>query len=158
MCVIEEIAARRRQQRVENAIFGSVVGAHTHAAHGLFTSALDGDLDQVTDDRLDIAAHVSDLGELGRFDLDERSIGQACQAASNFGLAHAGRSDQQDVLRGNLLPQGLRHLRTPPTTAQRDGHGLLGLALTDDMFVKFANDFLRGHRRHDYSSTSMVKF
>jgi hypothetical protein len=86
------------------------------------------------------------------------SIGQTRQAARDFGLAHTGRSDHQDVLRRDLLPQGLGHLRAPPAVAQRDGHGLLGLALTDDMFVKFANDFLRGHGRHDYSSTSMVKF
>jgi hypothetical protein len=146
--IVEEIAACRRQQGVENAVFGSVFGTYTNARHCLFTSTLDGNLDEVTDNRFDIAAHVTDLGKLGGLDLDERRVGQTCQPARDFGLANTSGSDHQDILRRDLLAQRLGDLRAPPAVAQRNRHGLLGLALTNDMFVQFVNNFLRSHRRH----------
>jgi hypothetical protein len=69
---------------------------------------LDRDLDQIADDRVDVAADVADLGELGRLDLDERRLGEPRQPARDLGLADAGRADHQDVLRRDLLAQRLR--------------------------------------------------
>jgi len=89
----------------------------------------------------DIAADVADLGELGRLDLDERCVGQLGQAASDLGLAHAGRSDHQDVLGRDFLAQRVSHLLAAPTVAQRHGDGLLGLVLADDVLVEFGDDF-----------------
>ena len=103
--------------------------------------ALDGDLDQVTDNGLDIAADIADLGELGRLDLDKGCIGQAGQATGNFGLADAGRTDHQDVLRCDFLTQGLGHLGTPPAVAQGNGDRFFGVVLADDMLVQFGDDF-----------------
>ncbi len=122
----ETRAARRRQQRIEHALLGRILGARPHRLHRPLAARLDGHLDQVADDGFDIAADVADLGELGRLDLDEGRIGQAGQAAGNLGLADAGRADHQDVLGGDLLAQRLGHLGTPPAVAQGDGHRLLG--------------------------------
>ena len=66
----------RWQQCVENAIFGVVHGAVAHPLHRLVAPILDGDLDEIADDRLDIPPDIADLGEFGRLDLDE---GRVCQ-------------------------------------------------------------------------------
>ncbi|MNR06389.1 hypothetical protein D3C85_1224580 [compost metagenome] len=70
----------------------------TDADDFLLAQQLDRGIGQVADDRLDITADITDFGELGRFDLDERGVGQFGQAAGDFGLADAGRADHQDVL------------------------------------------------------------
>ena len=84
--------AHRRQQHVEQALLGGVGGAVAHLARLGLARLLDRDLDQVADDRVDVAADVADLGELGRLDLDERRVGEPRQAARDLGLAHAGRA------------------------------------------------------------------
>jgi hypothetical protein len=94
-----EAGARRRQQGVEDAVFGGVFGAVAHADDFLLAQHLQRGIGQVADDRLDVAADVADFGELGGFDLDERRVGQLGQATGDFGLADAGRADHQDVLR-----------------------------------------------------------
>ena len=106
------------------------------------------DLDEVADDRVDVAADVADLGELRRFDLDERRIGEAREAARDLGLADAGRSDHQDVLRRDLLAQRLGHLLPAPAVAQRDRDGALGGILPDDVLVELGDDFVGRHVRH----------
>jgi hypothetical protein len=55
---------RRRQQHVEQALLGVHLGAVFHFFEALFAHHVDGDLDQVADHGLDIAAHVADLGKL----------------------------------------------------------------------------------------------
>jgi hypothetical protein len=52
---------------------------------------LDRDIDEIANNRVDISANVADLRELGRFNLDERRVGQAREPACNLGLADAGR-------------------------------------------------------------------
>ena len=71
----------------------------------LLAHHLDGELDQVADHRLDVAADVADLGELRRLDLDERRLRQLGQPARDLGLADAGRADHDDVLRRDLVAQ-----------------------------------------------------
>ncbi len=110
-----------------------------------FARLLHGDVDQVADDRVDVAADVADLGELGRLDLDERGLGQAGQAARDLGLADAGGPDHQDVLRRDLAAQGLLDVLAPPAVAQRDGDGALGAVLADDVLVQLVDDFAGGH-------------
>jgi hypothetical protein len=46
------------------------------AAHLALALLLDGHVDQVAHDGVDVLADVADLGELGRLDLDEGRIGQ----------------------------------------------------------------------------------
>ncbi len=105
---------------------------------------VDGDLDEVADDLLDVAADVADLGELGRLDLEERRLGELGQAPGDLGLADAGRADHQDVLRQHLLAHRLGKLLPAPAIAQRDGDGALGVVLADDVAVEFGDDFARG--------------
>jgi hypothetical protein len=68
------------------------MGARLDVLAHLLAHQADGDLDQVADDLLDVAADIADLGELGRLDLDERRTGKARQAARYLGLADAGSS------------------------------------------------------------------
>ena len=137
------ISRRRRQQHVEDALLGRVLRARAHAlAHRLLARLLDADLDQVAHDRVDVAADVADLGELGRLDLDERRVGEPREAARDLGLADAGRPDHQDVLRRDLLAQRLGDLLAAPAVAQRDRHRALRLALADDVLVELVDDFL----------------
>ena len=104
---------------------------------------LDGDLGQIADDRLDVAADVADLGELRRFDLQERRARQPRQAPRDLRLSDAGRPDHDDVLRRDLVAQLRRELLPPPAIAQRDGHGALGRVLPDDVRVELAHDLFR---------------
>ncbi len=137
--------ARRRQQRVQDAVLGGIFSLGAHAAHFGLARLLDGDLDQVAHDGVHVAAHITDLGELGGLDLDEGRVGQAGQAAGDLGLAHAGGADHQDVLGDDFVAQGLGHLLAAPAVAQRHGHRPLGLVLADDVLVQFRDDFLGSH-------------
>jgi hypothetical protein len=103
-----------------------------------------GDLGQVADDGVDVAADVADLGELGRLDLDEGRVGQPRQAARDLGLADAGGADHQDVLRRDLGAQRLGHLRARQRL-RRAMATAAWRALADDVLVEFGDDFLRGH-------------
>src|SRR5258708_7081305 len=98
---------------------------------------------------VDVASDVADLGELAGLDLDERRVGEARQPSRDFGLAHAGGPDHQDVLRRDLVPQRLRHLLPAPAIAKRDRDRALSGFLADDVLVELGDDFLGGHvRRH----------
>jgi hypothetical protein len=105
------VAARRcaavgvaggRDQHVEDAVLGQVLGARAVRLHGLLALLLDGHLGQVADDGIDVLADVAHLGELGGLDLDERRVRQPRQAARDLGLADAGGADHQDVLGRDL--------------------------------------------------------
>ena len=146
--VVEVHFARRRQQHVEQALLGGVGGAVAHLARLGLARLLDRGLDQVADDRVDVAADVAHLGELGRLDLDERRVGEAREPARDLGLADAGRADHQDVLRRDLLAQRLGHLLAPPAVAQRDRDRALRGVLPDDVLVELGDDFGGGHVRH----------
>ena len=65
----------------------------------------DRDLDQITNDRFDVAADVSDFGELGCLDLYERRVDDSRDPASDLGLADAGWPDHEDVLGMHLAAQ-----------------------------------------------------
>jgi hypothetical protein len=146
---IRVVALDRRhtgQQRVEHALLGHVLGSRPDLEHLLLARVLDRHLHQVAHDRVDVAAHVAHLGELGRLDLDEGRVGQARQAPRDLGLAHARGPDHEDVLGRDLGAQRFGHLRAAPAIAQRDRHGALGLALADDELVELVDDLLRRHR------------
>ena len=115
-------------QRVERAVFGRLLGARLHVLAFALPGQRDGDLDEVADDLVDVAADVADFGELGRLDLEEGRAGELGEAAGDLGLADAGRPDHQDVLRQHLLAQPLVELQSPPAVAQRDRDRALGVA------------------------------
>src|SRR5690606_7889274 len=109
-----------RQQRIEDAVFGALLGLGADLLLGLLAVQLDRGVGEVTDDLLDVLADVADLGEAGRLDLDERRVGQRRQPARDLGLADAGGADHQDVLGHDLVAQLVIELRTAPAVAQRD--------------------------------------
>ena len=91
-------------QCIEHPLLGRDLGFRRHRFAQPLPCHADGDLDQVADDLLDIAADITDLGELGRLDLQEWGVGQAGQASRAISvLPHAGRPDHQDILRQHLL-------------------------------------------------------
>ncbi len=139
---------RRRQQRIEHALFRGIGRLLAHLRHRLVARHLQRDLDEIAHDRLDVAPDVADLGELRRLDLDERRAGELGEAARDLGLADAGRADHQDVLRHDLVAQTVRHVAAAPARAQRDRDGALGGVLADDMLVELVDDFLR-RQRHE---------
>src|SRR5690606_7288824 len=155
---VEADRTRRRQQGVEHAVLGGIQRAVAHRLHRPLAAVLDRDLHQVADDRVHITADVADLGELGRLDLDEGGVGQARQAARDLGLADAGGADHQDVLGGDLATQRLLDLSAAPAVAQRDGDGLLGLVLADDVLVEFGDDLRRGHLGHAFALNPALRW
>jgi hypothetical protein len=139
------VAAWRRHQHVEQAVLGGVLGQRALGRDLALALLLDGDVDEVAHDRVDVLADVADLGELGRLDLDEGRVGQPGQPARDLGLADAGRADHQDVLGRDLGAQFLVDALAPPAVAQRDRDGALGVLLADDVAVELGDDLLRGH-------------
>ena len=113
--------------------------------HRVFANHLDGDVHQVTNDAVDFAADVANLGELGCFNLDERRFRESRQTTRYLGFADTRRADHQNVLRRDLAAQRLVDLHAAPAIAQRNGDGTLGLILADDVFVQFLDDFSGGH-------------
>jgi hypothetical protein len=99
--------------------------------------------DQVAHHRLDVAADVAHLGELGRFDLDERRAGQLRQAPRDLRLPHARRTDEDDVVRRDLLANRVRRALAAPPISQRDRDGLLRLGLADDVAIQLRGDLPR---------------
>ena len=96
--------------------------------------------DQVADQALDVATHVADLGVLGGLGLHERGADEHGEPASDLGLAHAGGTDQQDVLGRYLPAQILGELPAPPSIPQRDRHGALGVGLPHDVAIQLGDD------------------
>ena len=139
---------RSRQQCIEHSFFSRIHGAMTDLLHLFFARHLDRHVHEVLDDRIDLASHVADLGELGRFHLDEGRIGELGQAARDLGLAHAGGADHEDVLGRDLGAQRFGNLHAPPAVAQGDGHGALGVLLADDVLVQGVDDLAGCHLGH----------
>jgi hypothetical protein len=136
---------RAWQQRVQDPFLGGVRRACLDLRLFLFARHLHCDVGQILDDGVDLASDVADLGELGRLDLHERRLRQARQATRDLGLAAAGRSDHQDVLRRDLVAQRLVDLHAAPAVAQGNGHRAFRCLLADDVLVQFQDDLARSH-------------
>ena len=134
-------ARRRSDQRIQHALFGGLLRARLHVLALAFTGLRDRDFDEIANDLLDIAADITDLGELRGFDLDEGRAGELRQPPRDLGLADAGWPDHQDVLRQHLFAQAAGELQPPPAIAQRDRYRALGVGLADNEAVEFGDDF-----------------
>ena len=162
-----ERRARRRQQQIEQPLFGVLLGLAVHFLEPLFADHIDGQLDEIAHHRLDVAADVADLGELRRFDLDERRLRQARETPRDLGLPDARRPDHQDVLRHDFLGKLGRELLPAHAVAQRDGDRALRVFLPDDVFVELGDDLARrqcvgcgGERfrkRYSHQSSSIAR-
>ena len=133
----------RRKQKIQQALFGVEFGLVGDFFQLLLADHVDGDLDQVADHGLDVAAHVADFGELRGFHFQERRVRQLGQAAGDLGLAHAGGADHDDVLGNDFFRQLGRQLLAAHAVAQGDGDGALGVVLADDVLVELGDDLAR---------------
>ena len=135
---------RLRVEEIDDPLDRGGVGGLAHVGAPFVRDHPDRRLGEIADHRLDVAADVADLGVLRRLDLDERRAGERGQAARDLGLPHAGRSDHQDVLRGDLFADGLGQPLATVAVAHRDGNGALGVGLADDVAVERSDDLARG--------------
>jgi hypothetical protein len=136
--------ARGRQQQVEQLLLHVAAGLVADRFLFLAPHHLDRDRDEVAHHRLDVAAHVSDLGELGGLDLQERAAREVREPARDLGLADAGGPDHEDVL-GRHLGGHLGGQRlAADAVAQRDRDRALRLVLADHVAVELGHDLARG--------------
>ena len=120
-----------------------MLGALGDFVQFFFAHHVDGGFHQIADHGLDVAADVADFGVLGGLHFHEWAARQACQAARDFRLAHAGGPDHQNIFRQHFLGHLRRKFLAPHAVAQSDGHGALGGGLSDDVFVELDDDFAR---------------
>ena len=133
------------QQRIKDAIFSALFGLRAHLGAGLRAVQLDGGIGKITDDLFDVLADITDFGKARGFHLHKRRIGERGQPACDFGFAHTGGADHQNIFWHHLIAQFRRKLRPPPAVAQGNRHRALGRMLADDVAVEFGNDLARGH-------------
>src|SRR5687768_1356819 len=100
----------------------------------------DTDLGEISNNRFDVAADIADLGELGRFNLHERSAGELGKTARNLGLAASRRTDHDDVVRHDLFAHVTDDLLATPAIPERDGDRTLRVMLSDDVFIELRYD------------------
>ena len=145
---LAETLARRlagafANQRLQQAVHRRRAGG---LAHGLAAAVFlqpDRVFHQIAGNLFHIAPDITDLGELGRLHLHERSLSQLGQAPADLGLAAASGADHQDILGGHLIAQFRAEPLPPPTGSQRHRDGALGIGLPHDMFVQRSHDGLR---------------
>src|SRR5579885_1281169 len=148
----EGVARRERgvgaHQRVDHALLGVELGlGRDFLALGV-ADERNPRLEQIAHNLIDVAADITDLGELGSLDLDEGRARELSEAAGNLRLADAGRPDHEDVLGQNLLAHLFAQLLAAPAVAQGDRHRALGVALADDVAVELGDDLAGRKRGH----------
>ena len=145
MCGLRRHLRRhRRQEQVEQALFGVHLGFVGNVFQLFLAHHVDGDLDQVANHRLHVASHIADFGKLRGLDLHEGRVRKLGQAARDLGFAHAGGADHDDVLGDDLFGQLGGKLLAAHAIAQRDSDGALRLVLAYNIFVELADDLARG--------------
>src|SRR6185312_7285173 len=109
-------------QCVEQLVHRRFLGSSLHLVAAAVALEPNGLFDEVARDLLDVTADIADLRELGRFNLDERGIGELCKPPADLGLAAPRWTDHQNILGSHLLAQLGRELLTPPAVAKRHGN------------------------------------
>src|SRR5213080_4129602 len=131
---------RGGKQQIQQALFRARFGLGIDVVLALGAHHVDRHVHELAHHGLDVAAHVADLGELGRLDLQERRAREARQPARDLGLPHPGGADHDDVVREDLVADVLRRLRATPAVAHRDRDGLLRHLLAHDVAVQLRHD------------------
>src|SRR5262245_53697284 len=150
------VVAHGWEEEVEQPLLGQLARAHANLLLLLLAHHVDGELGQLADDRLDVAADVADLGELGGLDLDEGRLGELGEPPRDLRLPDAGRADHDDVLGRDLVAQRVRHVQPAPAVAKRDRHRALRGPLADDVAVELRDDLPRGEGGHSGRPSLLV--
>ena len=148
--------ARPRQESVEQPVLSDVESAVSNACDRLLARHLDGHVDEIAHDGVDVAADVTHFGELRSFHLDERGVCELGEPPRDLGLADAGGADHENILRRDLAAQRLLDLRAAPAIAQRDRDRALCTLLADDVPVQLLDDLARRHRHVAQSSSTVI--
>ncbi len=143
----EGLARAAGQEQIEEPVLRERLGAVLHAGGHLGLDHGHGELGEVPDHRLDVAADVADLGVLRGLDLEERRLGQLGEPPRDLRLPDPGGADHDDVLRRDLVAQLGRQVLPAPPVSQGHRHGALGALLADDVAVELGDD-LDGRQGH----------
>jgi len=147
---------RGGHQQVDEPLLDVDLGLCGHSLAMLLTNQVHRYLNQVADNALHIATHVTDLGVVRRLDFDEWRASEFCDAPGDLRFAHTRGTDHDDVVGHDFFAQLIVYLCTPPAIAQRDRHRFLGIALTYDVSIQFADNLCGCQLRHIRSSFSTV--
>ena len=127
-------------EEIKESLLGQLGRPLSHRSRPLTLNHVDRNVGQIPDDGVHIPSHIANLGELGRFDLQEGGLGQLGQSPGNLGLPNAGGTDHDDVLGRHLVPEFRRQLLPPPPIAYRDGDRLLCRVLADDVSIQLGHN------------------
>ena len=134
---------QRRQQQVEETLLRTLFRRRIDVILALGADHVDRDVHQLAHHRLDVAADVAHFGELRGFNLEKRRSREPCQPARDLCFPDARRTDHDDVVRHDLVPDLFGRLGTAPAVADRDGDRLFRRFLPDDVAVQLGDDLLR---------------
>src|SRR6185295_8932589 len=71
-------------------------------------------------------------------------------------LPDAGGADHNDVLRRDLVAEGLGHLHAAPAVPERDRDGALRRSLADDIAIELGDDLPWRERRRAHPASSSI--
>jgi hypothetical protein len=105
---------------------------------------LHGSHQQITNHALDVSTYITHFGIFSGFDLNEGRVRHFCQAARDFGLAHAGGADHDNIFRMYLFTQSMFAQRqTALSVSERYGYSTFCVSLTDNEPVEMPYDLGR---------------
>ena len=136
---------RGREEQVEDAFFGGLLGAIGDFVEFFFADHVDGCFDEIANHGFDVAADVADFGVLRGLHFHEGATGETREAAGDFGFADASGADHQNIFRQNVFGDLGRKLLASHAIAKSDGDGALGGVLADDVLVELRDDFAWSH-------------
>ncbi len=134
----------RRQQQIQDTFLRIQLGLFFDFQDLLIAYHVDGYLHQVANHRFHITSYIPYLRKLGGFHLDEGGVGQAGESPGDLRLADPGRSDHDDVLRGDLIGDLRGEFLAPHTIPQSDRHGTFGRHLPDNILIQLGHDLFGG--------------
>ena len=134
---------RLREKKVQESLGRPLVRQLLDVVLPLGANHVDGHIDQISNHRLHVPPHVTDLGVLRRLHLHERGTRQTGKATRNLGLPDPRGTDQDEVVREDLFPKLFLHSLPAPAVSEGDGDGLLGFVLTHDVLIQLGNDLAR---------------
>src|SRR5260221_11496539 len=135
-------------QDVEDALFRLLRRLLAHLRHALVMPHANRRVHEIAHNRIDIAADIADLRELGGLNFDEGRVGDLGQPARDFRFAYPSRPNHEDVLRRDLrlYLDGQREAAIAVT--QRNSYRPLRLVLPNNIAVQLPNNMLGSQVSH----------